>query len=257
MKKTWRPGLAIFFFMLAGIGESQVAKPQEINKIKPHVFQVPCTAKIVSVECGPGLQAIVHIQASCVNGIKSYALWWTFGGNFFEKTFGYSEVIPKHIDETVTIAHSMPRDVDHCHSIGFKVRDVTNQEAKDFVLEPGCACVGHMQGVSLNLTAPNGGEQWVSGSTRTIIWVSVHPDHMNYLGPNYGVDISLVQNGTVLGYLARYVLAKPGTFSWTVGKMINGAMKPPGPGYKIRVQHSAGVLVDDSAGSFEILPQGQ
>jgi len=257
IKQSWVLGLAFFFLTLAGSGDTQPAKPKELQKIKPHDFQTACTARIVSIECGTGLQAIVHIQADCVNGIRSYALWWTFGGNSLERTFGFSEVMPKHIDETVTIAHSMPRDVDHIHCLGFMVRDPGNQEAKTFADEPGGACVGHMQGVSLNVLAPNGGEQWVGNSTRTITWVSVQPDHMNYLGPNYTVDIVLLRNGAVRGDVARHVLARSGAFSWTAGRLANGTLVQPGPGYQIKVKHSSGVLSDISDGSFEILPQAQ
>jgi V8-like Glu-specific endopeptidase len=96
----------------------------------------------------------------------------------------------------------------------------------------------------INVTAPNGGENWPLGATQTITWTSA--------GLTGNVKIVLYQNGSKVGAIAVNIPITQGSYTWTVGNH-DGGTASPGTGYVVRVKSMVNTAYyDDSDGSFTI-----
>jgi len=113
-------------------------------------FKMRCEAKkpearIVSVECAGGLAVRVHVLIDSPAGVSSFRVWSTWaGGDPYDKS--YAPPLPTHVDEVVTIAHSVPDPVDRMHQWGLKVNVPGLAEplsAYGFEPGPGSRCPGH------------------------------------------------------------------------------------------------------------------
>ena len=96
----------------------------------------------------------------------------------------------------------------------------------------------------LEVTSPNGGENWQLGSTRNITW--------NAAGIPGQVWLSLFKDGTNLGAIKGNLDASAGSYTWTVGNLANGTTVSAGSGYTVRVKEQGGGLQDFSDASFTI-----
>ena len=74
----------------------------------------------------------------------------------------------------------------------------------------------------LELSSPNGGEQWQAGSAQTITWNGATA------GP--WVKLRLWRNGVFTGYFLTGIEANDGTYTWNIPNTL-----APGDGYKIQV----------------------
>ncbi|MCK4762518.1 MAG: hypothetical protein KAW12_10010 [Candidatus Aminicenantes bacterium] len=101
---------------------------------------------------------------------------------------------------------------------------------------------------SVTVTSPNGGENWVSGSTRNITWTSS--------GISGDVKITLLRNGDTVGVITAAVSAASGSYSWTVGRHLVGTVTP-GTGYTIKIKEKDTAVVDLSDASFDIVASTQ
>ena len=97
----------------------------------------------------------------------------------------------------------------------------------------------------LRITAPNGGESWPLGGTRTISWAST-------IATN--VKLVLFKGGVKVGNIAKNIpiTAGNGSFSWTVGSYIGGTVTV-GTGYTVRIVDKGGQYSDNSDAPFSIL----
>jgi hypothetical protein len=80
---------------------------------------------------------------------------------------------------------------------------------------------------TVQVTSPNGGEEWRRGETRQITWTT-----SSYTGR---VRIELLLNDVVAGTIAAEVPATPGSYAWTVGRLADGSFRT-GPNFKVRVR---------------------
>ena len=96
----------------------------------------------------------------------------------------------------------------------------------------------------LEVTSPNGGENWELGSTQMITW--------NASGITELVWLSLFKDGANIGSIKGNLDASAGTYTWTVGNLADGTMVSPGSGYTIRVRVQGGGAEDFSNASFTI-----
>jgi len=96
----------------------------------------------------------------------------------------------------------------------------------------------------ITLTSPNGGEVWEAGSGRDITWKSS--------GLTGKLDIILLHGEQIVGTLARDVDVSDGSFNWQVAEH-EGGMAASGSAYRIRLQHAASAVKDDSDGYFSIV----
>ncbi len=95
----------------------------------------------------------------------------------------------------------------------------------------------------IQVTSPNGGESWVSGSQHAITW------NANGYGGN--VRLILFRNAAKIGQIATGIPAAQGTYLWTVGEHANGTA-PPDILYSIRVIAADGSQSDYGDGPFTI-----
>jgi len=86
-------------------------------------------------------------------------------------------------------------------------------------------------GPFIQITSPNGGENWRLGEQRDITWSA------NEVTGN--VVIELLQNDEMVGTIAT-VPVSPNSYPWQVGQY-QGGLITAGSGYKIRIRSSAGV----------------
>ncbi|MFN8360522.1 MAG: immunoglobulin domain-containing protein [Candidatus Kapaibacterium sp.] len=94
----------------------------------------------------------------------------------------------------------------------------------------------------VQVTAPNGNEQWCRGSVRNITWTSSGMSFVN-------IDVS-TDNGASWLNLATRIAATPSTYAWTIP-----AGYVPGGGYLIRVSDNSDPNTSDqSNASFYVLP---
>lgn len=94
----------------------------------------------------------------------------------------------------------------------------------------------------VQVTAPNGNEQWCRGTVRNITWTSSGMSFVN-------IDVSTDNGGSWLN-LATKVAATPSTYAWTIP-----AGYVPGGGYLIRVSDNSDPNTSDqSNASFYVLP---
>ncbi len=101
---------------------------------------------------------------------------------------------------------------------------------------------------ALRLTAPNGGEHWTLGETRSITW-----DAVAYTGT---VRLVLFKGGVRFGNIATGVSASAGSYSWTVGQCIEG-MAPEGSDYRLYLRSTDNTLVDPSDYLFALIGPAQ
>jgi hypothetical protein len=99
----------------------------------------------------------------------------------------------------------------------------------------------------LNITVPNGGENWVIGTQHDITWTRSN-DINGY------ITIDLYRGGTIapnkVGTIASGISVSSGRYVWTVGS-IQGGTAAVGGDYRVVI--SAGGKTDASNGSFNIM----
>jgi len=88
-------------------------------------------------------------------------------------------------------------------------------------------------GAILQLTSPNGGEEWRQGEQRQITWTAQ--------GISETLIIEILQGETVLDTVATGVNAASGTYNWTVGRLANGQFVT-GSNLKIRIRTADGAV---------------
>ncbi len=91
---------------------------------------------------------------------------------------------------------------------------------------------------SLSVTSPNGGENWLAGSSQNISWTTEGP-----IG-NVRIEFS-VDGGTTYTTLAKSV-PNTGRYSWTLPSVLS-------PRYSIQISEVGGDAVDKSDGLFSIV----
>ena len=96
---------------------------------------------------------------------------------------------------------------------------------------------------TIKLLSPESGETWPAGQVRIITWQAQ--------GISGSVKIILRRGGAKVGDIAANVPAAPGSFSWTVGTLLNGTPPPAGDGFIVRVRTADNLFGDDSR-SFRI-----
>jgi subtilisin family serine protease len=96
----------------------------------------------------------------------------------------------------------------------------------------------------LEVTSPNGGENWQLGSIRNITW--------NAAGISGQVWLSLFKDGANVGAIKGNLVASPGSYAWTVGTLSNGTVVSAGSGYTVRVKRQGGGAEDFSDAPFTI-----
>lgn len=104
---------------------------------------------------------------------------------------------------------------------------------------------------AVTVASPNGGEQWLLGSTQTIRWNDASSANQTYL-------LYLVQQGgSSLGYIGQVVNATQ--FAWATGKLVDGTSVQPGGGYFVIVVKNTGTgaLSDQSDHGFTITGGGE
>jgi cysteine-rich repeat protein len=116
-----------------------------------------------------------------------------------------------------------------------------------------CVPIPAFRAPFIKVTSPNGGEQWLPGSTHQITWNSSGVDRVNiYLYKNYGGFPQYMTLLTVNGNTSVPAPASSGSFSWTIPAGIT-----LGNDYKIGVLDSAStgnvMLYDLSDSSFSIV----
>ncbi len=100
-------------------------------------------------------------------------------------------------------------------------------------------------GQSITVETPNGGEQWVLGSTQSIAWQST--------STSGNVLIKLIRNnGDKVGTIAENISVNSSPHSWKVGQLQGNAAVPPGTDYKIRVRVIDNRVIDASNSVFSI-----
>ena len=122
---------------------------------------------------------------------------------------------------------------------GYKIRAVTS----DGQISDYSDNAFTIAGGGVTLTAPNGGETWPRGGTRSITWSAV--------GVSGPCKLVLFRNGVKLGSIASNLQLSSGTYSWTVGGY-SGGSAPAGAGYSVRVADLNGIYKDDSNAVFSL-----
>lgn len=98
---------------------------------------------------------------------------------------------------------------------------------------------------SITVKSPNGGEKWVTGTTKQITW--------NAPGVNVLLRIALRKNGKEVGVIKSNQNPKTGFLNWEVGKLSGGKIAPAGPGYRIHIKAKGTTIKDLSNATFTIL----
>ncbi|MEN8153486.1 MAG: CARDB domain-containing protein [Acidobacteriota bacterium] len=99
---------------------------------------------------------------------------------------------------------------------------------------------------SINVTSPNGGEEWEKGTSHDITWTAT--------GLTNDVKITLWKNGVLLGLIAKDIDPSSGSYPWTVGTYIGGTA-PADVDYKIKIREQGGesfTTEDMSDGNFTV-----
>jgi hypothetical protein len=98
---------------------------------------------------------------------------------------------------------------------------------------------------TITVTAPNGGETWRSGETKSINWSS------NEVTEPYCV--ALLKGGTEIGIIADNIPAGQRALSWHVGDpLVGGRTYGQGNDYRVQVRARSGEPKDDSNGPFTL-----
>ena len=96
----------------------------------------------------------------------------------------------------------------------------------------------------INITSPNGGESWQTGSSRDITW-----DAPGVAG---SLKITLWRGGVFLGLIAADIAPVPGVYSWTVGQYAGGTA-PVGSGYTIKIKEIGTAVSDTGDAGFVLV----
>jgi len=102
------------------------------------------------------------------------------------------------------------------------------------------------EGASLQITHPNGGENWLLGEKKRIEWETSIPSGM--------VCVELLRDGAKVGTIASSYAVWAKVLNWEAGKM-EGGMAPAGGGYKVRVKTNDNLAKDVSDAAFTLSPQ--
>ena len=100
-----------------------------------------------------------------------------------------------------------------------------------------------INGASISVTSPAGGESWATGSKHKIRWS--YEDQ-----PGAKVSIQLLKKGKVVSTLAKGVSvgkAGTGSYSWTIARKLSS-----GSGYQVRVTSAANSYCTSTSKSFSI-----
>lgn len=95
---------------------------------------------------------------------------------------------------------------------------------------------------TIEVLSPNGGETFYRHNNLTVTWVSNQTENVN---------ISLLQNGTVLGRIASNV-ANSGNYTWEIQQLENGVLPDYESDYQVRVETVSGTVHDTSDANFVI-----
>lgn len=95
-----------------------------------------------------------------------------------------------------------------------------------------------IEGYSLDINSPNGGENWVSGSNRTIAWTA--DDNIDIISLDYSTD-----NGSSWNLIQSDLDASLGSYSWSVPNI-------PSTTTLIRVRDPFGINNDESDAVFTV-----
>ena len=88
---------------------------------------------------------------------------------------------------------------------------------------------------TLTLTSPNGGESWRRGESRAITWTAVSVTE--------NLVIELMQGATLLGVIATGIAPSSGSYTWTVGRLLDGTFRT-GASLKLRIRTATGAVLD-------------
>jgi hypothetical protein len=90
---------------------------------------------------------------------------------------------------------------------------------------------------SLTLTSPNGGESWRRNESRQITWTAS--------GVTENLVIELMQGPTLLGVIATGIAPASGSYTWTVGRLVDGTFLS-GTNLKIRIRTASGQFLSEA-----------
>jgi hypothetical protein len=99
--------------------------------------------------------------------------------------------------------------------------------------------------VKISVKAPNGGESWPLGSTQNINWVA------KSISGN--LRIVLFKDGVKVGNIVNSIDPALGTYSWTVGQLVSGAVTA-GTGYQLQIREIGTDAGDRSDTTFTLTP---
>ncbi|MCK5058031.1 MAG: hypothetical protein KAT34_15360 [Candidatus Aminicenantes bacterium] len=101
---------------------------------------------------------------------------------------------------------------------------------------------------TITVTSPNGAENWTMGSTQDITWTAA--------GLSGNLYLILQQNDTNVALIAKNVNPASGSYTWTVGDHIKGAVNP-GTNFKINIREMGSSVSDTSDATFQIPAAGK
>lgn len=97
---------------------------------------------------------------------------------------------------------------------------------------------------TLIMTSPNGGENWIIGSTYNITWNAANVTGL--------VRLTLLEDDAIFGPIVSDIDAEAGFYTWTLGKLTNGRTITPGSEYKIKIKLQGEDVSDISDATFNI-----
>lgn len=106
----------------------------------------------------------------------------------------------------------------------------------------GVSCGGFIE-----VTSPNGGENWTLGDTQNITWEAA-----NITGQ---LKITLWKDGVWLGRIAENLDPNDGSFTWLVGEHNKGTAEA-GTGYTIKIKVQGAAISDISNNTFTLSAAG-
>ena len=99
---------------------------------------------------------------------------------------------------------------------------------------------------TIQVLAPNGGENWRQGSIQTITWDSSGIESGTY-------QLTLWKDGASLGVIANGLPCTQRSFSWTAGNLESGGMAPAGSGYTVKIRLQGEAANDFSNAAFTLV----
>ncbi|MCK4764781.1 MAG: hypothetical protein KAW12_21460 [Candidatus Aminicenantes bacterium] len=103
--------------------------------------------------------------------------------------------------------------------------------------------ISNSQISSIIVTSPNGGENWVLGSTQNITW--------NYSNLSANLKITIWKDGVVVGTISTDVAPSANFYEWTVGNH-SGGTAAAGTGYTLKIKEIGTAVADISDAPFTI-----